>query len=350
MARERKARVHGPYKHGQRWRVEGVGEDGRRLRPSFDTEREALAFIAAVRKRFETRTIGSTVDEYLDSLRARGLRASTVTRASYHLDRVLELATRGHEPMRHLTPALAAELYIRLQAGRAVDTHRNGLAAARALGRWCVDRGILEVDPFARVKPMGRRKRGKPQPRIDEARKLLGTGAKLALAGDEGAIAALVAILMAPRASEIGTRAVRDLDDDGRLLWIPDSKTQAGRRTIEVPEMLRAPLLALAAGRAGTEPLLGRGPRSGEPRSRYWVREQVRRLCGLAGVPPTSPQALRGLHSTVARLSGQTAHAVAATLGHESPAITELAYIDRVAVEVEQRRGIVGRLTGGDVN
>lgn len=346
MARERKARVHGPYKHGQRWRVEGVGEDGRRLRPSFDTEREAVAFITAVRKRFDTRTIASTVEEYTASLRARGLRETTVTRAEHHLDRVLQLDERGHEPLRALDAELAARLYVDLQAGRAVDTHRNGLAAARAFGRWCVDRSLLEADPFARVKPMGRRKRGKPQPRIDEARKLLATGARLALAGDVGACAALMALLLAVRASEIGTRTVRDLDDDGHVLWIPESKTQAGRRTIEVPEILRAPLLLLAEGRPGAEPLLGRGPRSGGVRSRYWVREQVQALCDAAGVPRTCPQALRGLHSTVARISGQTAHAVAATLGHESPAITEAAYIDQAVVDVERRRGVVGRLIG----
>jgi hypothetical protein len=31
------------------------------------------------------------------------------------------------------------------------------------------------------------------------------------------------------RATEIVSRVVRDLDDEGRLLWIPDSKTEAGQ-------------------------------------------------------------------------------------------------------------------------
>ena len=38
---------------------------------------------------------------------------------------------------------------------------------------------------------------------------------------------------------EITSRQVRDVDDRGRLLWIPASKTPAGRRTLEVPEILR---------------------------------------------------------------------------------------------------------------
>jgi hypothetical protein len=31
---------------------------------------------------------------------------------------------------------------------------------------------------------------------------------------------------------------VRDLDDEGRLLWIPETKTEAGKRTLPVPEVL----------------------------------------------------------------------------------------------------------------
>ena len=46
---------------------------------------------------------------------------------------------------------------------------------------------------------------------------------ELADVGDEGAVAAMMALVMGMRASEIVSRVVRDLDDDGRLLWIFDS-------------------------------------------------------------------------------------------------------------------------------
>ena len=39
-----------------------------------------------------------------------------------------------------------------------------------------------------------------------------------------------------------------DRDDEGKLLWIPDSKTEAGRRTLQVPELLRPMLNELARG------------------------------------------------------------------------------------------------------
>ena len=53
---------------------------------------------------------------------------------------------------------------------------------------------------------------------------------------------------MGMRANEIVNRVVRDLDDGGKLLWIPDSKTEAGRRTLQVPELLQPHLLGLPKG------------------------------------------------------------------------------------------------------
>ena len=76
---------------------------------------------------------------------------------------------------------------------------------------------------------------------------------ELAIGGDRGATAALVALLLGMRASEIVSRRAGDLDEDsapGDLLWIPCAKTPAGRRTIEVPGELRPLLVACAQGKA----------------------------------------------------------------------------------------------------
>lgn len=45
-------------------------------------------------------------------------------------------------------------------------------------------------------------------------------------------------LTMGLRASEIVSRRVRDLDDGGRMLWVEDTKTVAGNRTVAVPEEL----------------------------------------------------------------------------------------------------------------
>ena len=58
--------------------------------------------------------------------------------------------------------------------------------------------------------------------------------------------------------TEIVSRVVRDLDDGGKLLWIPDSKTEAGRRTLQVPELLQSHLLAIAEGKPSEAKLFAR--------------------------------------------------------------------------------------------
>ena len=80
------------------------------------------------------------------------------------------------------------------------------------------------------------------------------------------------ALVMGMRANEIVSHVVRNLDDDGKLLWIPDSKTEAGRRTLQVPELLRPMLKALAEGKSPEAKLFGHHWRD-------WVRKWVKRIC-----------------------------------------------------------------------
>ena len=74
--------------------------------------------------------------------------------------------------------------------------------------------------------------------------------------GEVGAVAAMVTLLMSVRSSAIVSRTVRDLDDDGHLLWVR-SQTPAGTRTVKVPPVLRPYLLELAKGKESDEPLFG---------------------------------------------------------------------------------------------
>ena len=130
---------------------------------------------------------------------------------------------------------------------------------------------------------------------------------------------ALVTLLMGLRAGEVVSRIVRDLDDGGRLLCIPDSKTAAGKRTLQVPEALRGSLLRLAEGRKAEEPLFGYHDRN-------WPRKWVAMIYKAAGVPRVTAHGMRGLHGTLAVETGLSAYAVAAALGHESIATTLQSY------------------------
>jgi integrase len=176
--------------------------------------------------------------------------------------------------------------------------------------------------------------------RIDESRKWLTVAVELAEGGDLGAVAAMMTLLLGMRAGEIVSRVVRDVDDDGKLLWIPSSKTEAGRRTLEIPALLQPFLKRLTEGRKPDEKLFGQ-------RWRDRPRKEVARICGLAGVPKVCAHSMRGLHSTLAVQSGITGHVVAAALGHESFATTKQSYAKPEAVSSAQQRTVLKVLAGG---
>ncbi len=132
---------------------------------------------------------------------------------------------------------------------------------------------------------------------------------------------------------------VRDLDDDGKLLWIPDSKTEAGRRTLQVPELLRPMLKGLAEGKSPEAKLFGH-------RWRDWVRKWVGRICEAAGVPKVIAHGMPGLHSTLAVEHGVSAQVVAASVGHESSATTIQSYVKPEAISGAQQRRVMTVLEG----
>lgn len=184
---------------------------------------------------------------------------------------------------------------------------------------------MARVEPSGEGEGEGRRRHGKPQLRIDEARRWTAKALELAAAGEAGAVAAMMALLMNMRCSEIISRVARDVDDSARVLWITVSKTEAGRRTFEVPGVLVPHLRRVAEGKKAEALLFGRHWRD-------WPRAWVKRICDLAGVPRVCAHAMRGAHASLATERGVTAHAVAAALDHESETTTLRSYATPAAV------------------
>lgn len=255
-------------------------------------------------------------------------------------------------PLAELTPKRAAALYAAVVDAKvagedgterpryAPDSHRNMLAETKTFLGWCVAQKHLRANPLEDVAGVGRRRHGKPQLRIDEARRWMAAALELA-EREVGAVAALVSLVLGMRASEIILREARDVDDGGRLLWIPDAKTAAGRRTLEVPEVLQPHLVALAAGKLPTARLFGYHVVG-------WVRAWVRQICDAAKVPVVCAHAMRGLHATLARgAPGVTGRDVAAQLGHESPSTTDESYTSPTAIEEVRQRRVLTVLQGG---
>jgi integrase len=281
------------------------------------------------------------VEAHLQWMRDRGLRASTVERAERHLHHILQTARHGQRPIRWLTPKVAETLYLEAQVGRSVDTHRNELAAAKALGKWCAKREWLKANPFADVAGLGRRNHGKPRLTMDESRRLLAYC--VANPSPEATITAGY-LLLGVRASELVTRNVRDIDDQGRVLVVPTAKTRRGVRDMVIPEVLRTLLLELVRGRPADAPLFASS--AGGRRDRTWAYRAVRATCAAAGVPEVSPQGLRGTHGTAARAAHQTPEVVAAALGH-GVAVSERAYVDPVEAAAADARAAWRVLEGG---
>lgn len=329
-------KAHGPYKHRNRWRLLIRGTGGSQRAVAFDTREAAEQALAETQRDHDPRTVDQAVSAFLIHLRERGVKPSSEKTHWFRLRAFFQLGTietNSGGPLRGLTPERCQALYGEMCRSSAVDTHRNCLTLAKRFGQWCAKNGWLHSNPLADIEPMGRRRRGKEQLRVSEARRFMATCLKQAQQADTGAIAAMTALLLGMRASEVVERVVRDLDDEGRLLWIPVAKTEAGRRTLEVPALLRPFLLKLAEGKRPADRLF-------TEKDRHWLHYHVERLCRLAEVPVVRPHSLRGLHSTLATEHGATGHVVAAALGHTSYATTVKHYVQPGTLERATRRKV----------
>jgi integrase len=346
-------RIHGPYQHGDRFRVHVVTRSGGRrstVYRSFETRELAEAFAAGARDEAQGRTVRQAIDAFIAAKRAKGLAASTIESYEDRLEMLLgPIAAR---PIRAVI-GRGAELYAAAQEGRRPDTHRNALVMGKSWGAWCVKQRWIRANPFADVDPVGQRTYGADKPRltVDESRRL--QAYCHAHADDLGAVLTLAYLLLGPRASELVRRDVRDLDDGGRLLWIGKTKSRAGQRRLLIPPELGPLLVAVAAGRSGNAPLFSHSDLEISRWSRHVAYGHVKRVCEAAGVPALTPQALRRTQATLATDAGATGLMVAAHLGHavaEAPAVTGRAYVGRDAAADAQADRAQRVIAGKTVN
>lgn len=344
MARPKRHRVDGPYKHGRRWRVRLVTPTGQTSVESFATEAEARERAAAARLTIPGGvSLAAAADDYLASIKARGLRPATIVSTRKHL----ATWTRRSFLLEEVTPEEVARWYQRRQQEVAVDSHQQELAQARRFFAWCVERGKLSENPAAGVKPVGRKKRGKPQLRIGEAQRLSRSALELARGGDEGAIAVLAVLWLGLRSGELLARVVRDLDvfDGGCWLWIDAGKTEQARRHLDVPGDLAALLQQQARGKLPGAYLFGVSSATGH-HTHVWLNRAVERLCAAAGVPRVPPHGLRGTWASIAEEAGAVAHLVSQQLGHSSHAITAAHYVAPGSSERAAGRRVLQVISG----
>ena len=328
------SRVSGPYfdANTQTYRVILFDSGKRKSVGTLKSLEEALAIKAEFERSLHAESsilIDTAIEKFLTDKCKQGLKPHSIKTLAYKLRYFLPL----DQPVSTFTPDKAQQLYesatMRISRfGRVlrVQTHRKLLGAAKMFFQWAVRRNYVRVNPFAEVKPVGKPRAGKDQLRIDEARQLTQVLLSAAAQGEEGAVATYTQLVLGLRSSEVLHREVRDLDDDGRVLWIPSGKTDNSRRRLEIPEPLRGFLLAQAQGKPPGRLLFGSD--RAQPHFQIWQWRQVRKYCRRAGLQRVCPHSLRGLHSSLAIAAGCTSSVVAAALGHGSFAVTAQHYVD----------------------
>lgn len=374
MSRQRQGeRILGPYAERDGFRVIQVFANGKRESDVFDTEAKAERYIEILRAKLglEEHTTETALEAYKKYLGEKGNKDESTEVTAWAVNQFFP----AHVPLQLLSAKRCAALYeeLRVRPSKrtkkplAADTHRNILAQVKSFLEWCVERGWLRENPCAGIKGIGKRRpRGKSLGkegktlRVKEARAWYCKALELASKGDHGATAALVALLLGMRASEIISRRVSDLDEDGAaggLLWIPCAKTPAGRRTLEVPDVLRPLLLACVEDKTPDRFLFEasypasviatRKTEAGKPHWRDWIISNVHRICDLVKVNRVTAHAMRGLLATLTAERGLAGHLIAATLGHEDARTTMTAYAAPGSAEAgTNRRGLV-LLQGG---
>ncbi|MFH1923365.1 MAG: tyrosine-type recombinase/integrase [Planctomycetota bacterium] len=350
MARRKKPKlaVYPPRPHRRRWRIEiRDGVTGNRSRPSFDSEEEAWKdYHKALKEAAELDepTLGELIEIYLTEQVEKGLRPKSIRSYMYHLEAFFEPILNIN--VRRLTPRRCEELYRLRRQGTAADSHRNGLARAKAFGRWLVKTGRLKKSPVKDVEPIGKRRRGKLQLVPGEARLFLNRAIELSGRGSDAAFACAVTLVMGLRPSEITRRVVRDVDAATRLLFIEEAKTEHGNRRVEIPAVLWPQFEQRIQGREAQSQLLP-GESDGGFHCEQWVGKFSKRLCQRLGLPEVCAQGLRGTHATLAREAGSTGHAVAMQLGHGDSRVTDAHYTKASAVERSRQRRALEVLVGG---
>jgi len=346
-------RVLGPYCDGpSKYRLV-IAEDGQKRSVCFKTAEDAEDLknkLIRHEDQAKAKTIGELVDMWLDFMERGGQKQAT----SEYLARVL----KGWLPVRSAASALSAPTAGAMYAALTervsphtkrklpVTTHHLHLYVAKRLWKWAMEQGLCKSNPWLNVTPIGRKSKGKPQLRIDEARKLEAVAMQRAKEGDVPALGTLLMMYLGLRQGELAARVARDIDDDGRVLWVPFGKTHNARRRLRIPEQLRPLILRLmATKRSADEPLFYPATHKCVWRAYYNVR--VRALCRQAGVPEVVTHSLRGLHATLALEGGATSDAVAKALGHSSFAMTEQHYASPSSVSNARSSRVAEMLGGG---
>lgn len=276
---------------------------------------------------------------YAESLRARGLLASTVETADSRLRPLDGLVDHVQDLDRGVVERRLAQL-------DSVASKRHTLAALHSAAAYWIARRWLQRDPTAGVKVTGRMPRGKLSLTPREVRLLLGA---LQVDSAPASTAVALAVLLGLRSGEIRKLRVRDLDlaGDPPTVTVASGwtggraaggrhagKTDAAVRTRPVDLPWLAARLAVLADQRELGDLVFRSPqkrRAGRGFGKKWLTDCTRRYAERAEleeerVAALCAHGLRGTWKRLAELSGASAADTARAAGWTSPEVGRLNY------------------------
>ena len=321
MQKKNEARVLGPYKDVKRWRIVIVQPGGQRTVKLYCSKDKALQGMPRALVKMQSHiALAQHIEPFLDTLRARDLAASTIAANKGFLVNLL-----ADETPAMWTPKRVEQTLALWAKHWSVATRRLNLWRAQTFWAWLQKQGRVAKNPWAGQQVLGRAGRGKAQLRLDEARKLCRVCIEAYSEGNKLAAAPVIMLGMGLRSSEILDRVGRDVDDGGRILWIPSGKTQNARRTLDVPIELQPLLADVCQGTMPEAPIFGLNS-VGKPWRPNALWQLLHQLCNRARIPRCCPHSLRGLWASLSLRSGVACSAVAAALGHASFEITARHY------------------------
>ena len=110
--------------------------------------------------------------------------------------------------------------------------YRDGNAASFPVGGaafwvWAIGKGYAKMNPWMKSPQSGEKANvGKPQLRIDEAQKARSGGDAESTEWRPSITGCVADVVIGTPAGEVAARVVRDIDDDGRVLWIPSGEDE----------------------------------------------------------------------------------------------------------------------------
>lgn len=299
--------------------------------------------------------IVEVIDRYLHWKQfRRGLGTESLKTLGYRLRGLLE-PVYDYTP-RGVSKELAVDLVEEYFAGntkpRRPDTVYRTVSEAQSWAKWCVRKKLVDtnvwdielnedMDDFVyRLRRLKVRPGAKPQLGEDEARLYVASTVPEAVSCPRGAAAAsLICLYMGFRASETLGLTPRRVDSSFRSLRVMDAKTHNGDRRQGVPPEL-SPLLQLACEGVSADERI-------YTMSRQSLYRSVQALCQRAGVEEVGVHGLRRTHSTLARGEGESAYAVARSIGHGSYMTTKQSYVAPGTDETVDAQRVASRLGTG---